>query len=159
MKRPLFVLVVALAALSLIEHLAAQAPAGQPQAPAGGRGRGGTAAPGRGQQAPPIDPAVLERGRGLYSVSCASCHGSEARGGETGPNLLRSPFVLDDRDGETLLPIIRSGRPDRGMPSRSDLTEQQVKDIAAFLRSVRTTGPDPGRRRRRSGGVYPPASL
>jgi mono/diheme cytochrome c family protein len=96
---------------------------------------------------PRVYSVAIERGHGLYSVNCASCHGSEARGGETGPNLLRSPFLLDDHDGETLLPIVRSGRPDRGMPPRGDLTEQQVKDIAAFLRSLRTTGRDPGRNR------------
>lgn len=94
-----------------------------------------------------IDPALVQRGQGLYSVNCASCHGSEARGGETGPNLLRSPIVLDDVNGETLLPVVRAGRPDRGMPARPDLTEDQVKAVAAFLRNLRTTGRDPGRHR------------
>jgi cytochrome c oxidase cbb3-type subunit 3 len=45
------------------------------------------------------------------------------------------------------LPIVRSGRAERGMPPRLDLTDQQLKDIAAFLRSLRTTGRDPGRSR------------
>src|SRR5437867_6571558 len=121
MKRKIFVFVFIAATVQLVVRIAAQAPIGQPQTPAGGRGRGGIGVgQARGQQAPPIDLAVLERGRGLYSVNCASCHGSEARGGETGPNLLRSPFVLDDRDGESLLPVIRAGRPDKGMPARSD---------------------------------------
>src|SRR5947209_3276659 len=40
-----------------------------------------------------------------------------------------------------------SGRPDKGMPARADLSDQQLKDIAAFLRSVRTSGRDPGRNR------------
>jgi mono/diheme cytochrome c family protein len=103
---------------------------------------------GRGQAAQkPVDPAMLERGQGLYSVNCASCHGSEARGGETGPNLIRSALILDDQDGELLLPIVRAGRPERGMPPRPDLTETQVKDIATFLRTLRTSGRDPARNR------------
>ncbi len=114
--------------------------------PVAGQGRGG-AGTGRGQAAPPIDPAVLERGRGLYSVACAFCHGSEARGGETGPNLIRYAVILDDRNGELLIPIVRGGRPERGMPPRPDLTDAQVKDIATFLRSLRTSGRDPARNR------------
>jgi mono/diheme cytochrome c family protein len=90
---------------------------------------------------------VLERGQGLYSVNCASCHGSEARGGETGPNLIRSAVILDDQNGELLMPIVRAGRPERGMPPRPDLTEPQVSDIAAFLRTLRTSGRDPARNR------------
>lgn len=146
--RQLRVLAGAAWALLSVTYAVAQGPGGQPQAPAGGRGPGSTArGPAQTQQVPAVDPAVLERGRGLYSVNCASCHGSEARGGETGPNLLRSSFVLDDHDGESLSPVVQSGRPEKGMPARPDLTDQQVKDIAAFLRSVRTTGRDPGRNR------------
>src|SRR5207247_1328810 len=74
-------------------------------------------------------------------------HGSEARGGETGPNLIRSAIILDDKDGELLLPVVRAGRPERGMPPRPDLSETQIRDIAAFLRSLRTSGRDPGRNR------------
>src|SRR6187401_283664 len=80
------------------------------QAPAPGGRAGGAGA------RPAVDPAVLERGQGLYSVNCASCHGSEARGGETGPNLLRSAVILDDQAGELLLPVVRMGRADKGMP-------------------------------------------
>lgn len=115
--------------------LGAQAPAGRQ----GGAGRGG--------QAATIDPVVLERGRGLYAVNCASCHGSEARGGETGPNLLRSPVLLDDVDGNLLIPVIRAGRPDKGMPARPDLGDGQLKDLSTFLSTLRTSGRDPARNR------------
>ena len=33
------------------------------------------------------------------------------------------------------------------MPARPDLTDSQIKDIAAVLRNLRTTGRDPGRNR------------
>lgn len=123
--------------------LVAQAPAGRgaAQPPAGRLGGAG-----RGAQAA-IDPAILERGRGLYSVNCASCHGSEARGGETGPNLLRSPVLLDDVDGNLMIPVIRAGRPDKGMPGRTDLSDGQLKDLSTFLSTLRTSGRDPARNR------------
>ena len=121
---------------------------GQVPPPVAGQGQGrGGGGLGRGQAAPAIDPVVVERGRGLYSVGCAFCHGSEARGGETGPNLIRSAVILDDKDGELLIPIVKGGRPERGMPPRPDLTDAQIKDIAAYLRSIRTSGRDPARNR------------
>jgi mono/diheme cytochrome c family protein len=90
---------------------------------------------------------VLERGRGLYSVNCGFCHGSEARGGESGTNLLRSQIVLDDQNGSLLVPFVKAGRPDRGMPARPDLSDAQIRDIATFLATLRTSGRDPARNR------------
>ncbi len=85
-------------------------------------------------QRPPADPAAIERGKGLYTVNCAFCHGSDARGGEGGgPNLLRSQTVLTDKDGEKILPIVQNGLPG-GMPKLS-LTAAQVSDIAAYIHS------------------------
>lgn len=123
-----------------------QPPAAAAQGPPPGGGRaGGRGAP--AAQRDPAEAAALERGQGLYSVHCAFCHGSEARGGETGPNLLRSPVILEDQAGELLLPIVKNGRPEKGMPARPDLSDSQIKDIAALLRNLRTTGRDPGRNR------------
>ena len=50
----------------------------------------------------PGDPAAVERGKALYGVNCNFCHGSDARGGEGGPNLLRSDLVLNDKNGELI---------------------------------------------------------
>ena len=35
-------------------------------------------------------------------MTCAFCHGDDARGGDGGPNLLRSQIVLDDQKGELI---------------------------------------------------------
>ena len=70
------------------------------------------------QQRPPGDPALIERGKGLYVTTCSRCHGADLRGGVTGgPNLLRSPVVLIDQHGELILPIVRGARAERGMPA------------------------------------------
>ncbi len=130
--------VALLSASGVVRPVALAAQAQTP--PVAGRGAAAAARPA-------IDPATLERGQGLYSVNCASCHGSEARGGETGPNLLRSPVILDDQNGELLVPVVHAGRPEHGMPARPDLSDSQIRDIAALLRNLRTTGRDPGRNR------------
>lgn len=86
-------------------------------------------------QRPVTDPAAVERGKSLFSVNCAFCHGADARGGDGGPSLMRSNVVLDDKNGELMSPVVVNGRTDRGMPSFS-FTPQQVGDVAAFLHSL-----------------------
>ena len=95
-------------------------------------------------QRAPADPAVVERGKGFFSVQCSFCHGSDARGGEGGPNLLRSVEVLNDNKGERITPIVQSGRPDAGMPPMN-LTPAQISDIAAYLHSFPVGGRDVAR--------------
>jgi len=119
--------------------------AGAAAAQAGGRGRGG-GRPEAYPQHPPGDPAAIERGKATFGVQCSFCHGSDARGGEGGPNLIRAESVLRDRDGETIAPVVQNGRVDRGMP-KFDLNTAQISDIAAFIHSFRVAGYDASRDR------------
>ena len=119
----------------------AQAPA-PPQA--GGRGGRGGRRPSAYPEHPPADPAVVARGKAIFGVNCAFCHGSDARGGEGGPNLLRSELVLNDRSGELIMPVVQNGRPDRGMP-KIDLNAAQIQDVAAYIHSFRVGGYDVSR--------------
>jgi cytochrome c oxidase cbb3-type subunit III len=120
------------------------------QPPAGGRGgRGGGGGGGGGfanafPQHPPGDPAMIERGKALYGVNCQFCHGSDARGGEGGPNLIRAEVLLNDQNGELIAPVVQNGRVDQGMP-KFPMTNAQVADIAAFLHNFRVAGYDASR--------------
>ncbi len=118
------------------------------QPPATGRGAG---RPEAYPQRAPEDPAMVERGKTLYGINCAFCHGSDARGGETGPNLLRSQLVLNDQHGELMIPVVQNGRPERGMP-KLDLTVAQIRDVAAFIHSFKVGGYDISR-------IVPPSIL
>jgi mono/diheme cytochrome c family protein len=84
---------------------------------------------------PPGDPAAIARGKQVFSVNCGFCHGSDARGGEGGPNLLRSPVVLNDQKGELVSAIVLNGRIDKGMP-KFDLPMASIADIAAYVHST-----------------------
>jgi mono/diheme cytochrome c family protein len=77
---------------------------------------------------------VVARGKSLFEINCAFCHGADAAGGAVGPNLLRSQIVIADKDGELIAPIIHGARADRGMPA-IDLPQSQISDIASFLHS------------------------
>lgn len=78
------------------------------------------------------DPAAVERGGKLYASHCAGCHGATAKGGPGAPDLVRSLLVLDDEKGILIAPVLREGRPDKGMP-KPNLTEPQIADIVAWL--------------------------
>jgi cytochrome c oxidase cbb3-type subunit III len=118
-----------------------QTPPPQTTPPTGGR-EGGR---GQGRGRPPVfpaqqrqlaDPAVIERGKSVYSVTCSSCHGVDLRGGQLGgPNLLRSQVVLNDQHGELILPIVRGARAEKGMPP-IPMSEEDVTAVAEFMHSV-----------------------
>ena len=129
--------------LFLAAALCAQ-PQTQPPA-AAGRGRGGGGGGGFANAFPqhaPGDPAAIERGKAIYGVNCNFCHGSDARGGEGGPNLLRSEIVLNDKNGEAIYQIVHNGK---GEMPKLALTEAQVSDVAAYIHSFRVSGYDASR--------------
>ena len=78
------------------------------------------------------DKAAAARGAPLFQQSCAFCHGPQARGAE-GPNLITSDVVLGDDHGEHLVPFLKKGRPEKGMPSFAGMADDQLRDIAEFL--------------------------
>jgi mono/diheme cytochrome c family protein len=131
---------VAMAALAMAQ----QQP--QNQAPPAGQGRGGGGRPEAYPQHPPGDPAAIDRGKATFGVQCSFCHGSDARGGEGGPNLIRAEIVMRDQNGETIAPVVQNGRVDRGMP-KFDLSAAQISDIAAFIHTFRVGGYDISRDR------------
>lgn len=83
---------------------------------------------------PHLDAAAVERGRKIFVPTCGFCHGNDAHG-KSGPDLVRSALVLHDKEGDTIGPVIRNGRPDRGMPAFSSLSTEQIADISTFLHS------------------------
>jgi len=76
---------------------------------------------------------AVERGQKLFVQSCGFCHGNDATGSRA-PDLIRSVSVNHDENGNVIGPIIRGGRPDKGMPG-VPMSDGQIGDIAAFLHS------------------------
>jgi cytochrome c oxidase cbb3-type subunit III len=81
-----------------------------------------------------IDKDAAERGRKIFVPTCGFCHGNDAHG-KSGPDLVRSAVVLHDNKGDVLGPVVRNGRPERGMPAFSALSADQIADISMFLHS------------------------
>jgi cytochrome c oxidase cbb3-type subunit 3 len=82
-------------------------------------------------QADADNKTAAERGRKQFEQSCGFCHGADATGAR-GPDLLRSPLVAHDLKGNQIGPVIRQGRPDKGMPAMP-LSDAEILDVAAFL--------------------------
>lgn len=132
---------IAISAVGLaVAVLAAQAPPQQQQAPpAGGRGATpqtrGLPPMGAGpKDVPLVEIESAERGKSVWAAECINCHGTQARGTDNGPNLVRSTIVLRDRYGSQLGPFLKKGHKTQSGASGAALTDTQVRDLANFLR-------------------------
>jgi alcohol dehydrogenase (cytochrome c) len=80
--------------------------------------------------------AVAE-GRGLYNKVCQSCHGVAGEGaGDRGPALTRVPLVHGSSDGD-LFRTIRAGVPGTEMAASAGLSDTQIWQLVAYLRTLR----------------------
>jgi len=79
---------------------------------------------------------VIARGKAVYGVNCAACHGADLRGGDQGgPSLLRSLVALSDQHGEEIGPIVRGARQDKGMPG-FNFNDADTTAVAEYVHSV-----------------------
>lgn len=76
--------------------------------------------------------ALVQSGSALFRQDCAFCHGRNAGGGESGPDLTRSKLVTADINGDKIGSVIRNGRPDKGMPP-FDRSDEQIASLVAFI--------------------------
>ncbi len=77
-----------------------------------------------------VDEDAAARGKTVYIAQCITCHGTRARGGERGADLIRSLVVLHDRYGNTIGPYLAKGHPEARPVS---LTQDQIVDLSHFL--------------------------
>jgi mono/diheme cytochrome c family protein/rhodanese-related sulfurtransferase len=94
-----------------------------------------------------VDQAAAGRGRALYATYCALCHGAGGEGyvADNAPALANTDF-LDAASDAYLRSAIEEGRTGTPMSAWASarggpLSDDQVGDIIAFLRSWATTAP------------------
>jgi mono/diheme cytochrome c family protein len=112
------------------------------QQPAGGRGGGPAQGPpppvAQISRSPVVDQDAHDRGRALWASHCIDCHGSQARGSDTGPNIIRTRTVNFDRSaaktGSVLGPFLKAGHPTQSKKPSASFTEDEVVALANFLR-------------------------
>ncbi len=79
----------------------------------------------------------IQAGEPRFISQCGFCHGRDAAGGETGPDLTRSKLVAEDTRGDKIGPVVRAGRSDHGMPS-FNLSDADMNAIVAFIHDQKT---------------------
>jgi len=83
------------------------------------------------ESTPGLKPGL--RGKSIFELKCATCHGLDGLGGEHAPDVIRRPTVrvLSDR---ALYTLIHDGIPQRGMPGFSDMGEEESHAVITYLR-------------------------
>src|SRR5881409_379542 len=93
-------------------------------------------------------PTAAPPGQALFTSRCGFCHGRDAAGGEGGPDLTVSALVAADVNGDKLIPVIRDGRVDKGMPAFASLGASDLTAVVAFIHDQKKKAESsPGRRR------------
>jgi len=93
----------------------------------------------------PLADPLLQKAKETYVLfGCAYCHGLYLMPRGEAPDLKRSKTVSLDTDGKTIAALLRAGIPQTPalspMPSYSDLSEQQLADLARWIHYARAEG-------------------
>lgn len=87
---------------------------------------------------PVVDKVAEEQGKALWAANCITCHGTQARGTDSGPNLIRSEVVSYDRGaaiaGTALGPFLKKGHPTQSGKASDSFTDAEIAALANFLR-------------------------
>ncbi len=83
---------------------------------------------------PHTTPEDVARGERLFQGACASCHGPRGDGGR-GANLA-VPRLSRAVDDAALFGIIQNGIPGTEMPKAWSMTDREIWQVAAFVRSL-----------------------
>jgi mono/diheme cytochrome c family protein len=90
-----------------------------------------------------------EAGRALFLQNCAFCHGRDAMGGESGPDLTQSKIVLAEHSDDEIAKVVREGRQgtENKMPA-FNFSSQDLTSLVAFIHArVKAAEEHPGGRR------------
>ncbi len=89
--------------------------------------------------------AAVAAGKDLYTKNCATCHGLDGEGSDA--PALNSRQFLNTTDDGTIFSVVSSGVPNTEMPAWNQshggpLTDEDIKNVVAFIRSWQPTAPE-----------------
>jgi cytochrome c oxidase cbb3-type subunit 3 len=99
------------------------------------------------------DPAVIDSGKKIYDMQCASCHRNDG-GGNIGPNLT-DEYWLHGGSMSDIYKSVKYGIPEKGMISWEPLlSPEQMRDVSSYI--ITLAGTNPPNAKAPQGEVYQP---
>lgn len=87
------------------------------------------------------DPADLEAGAQIFSVSCMACHRADGGGG-IGPNLTDEYWIHEGDVAGIFTVISEGGRPGKGMIAwKQDLKPSEIAQVSSYILSLKGSNP------------------
>jgi cytochrome c oxidase cbb3-type subunit 3 len=83
----------------------------------------------------------FEQGKRLFQGMCVTCHGFEGAGGDAPP--LNRPKLERAPDDAALRAVIGEGIPERGMPRVRRMTDNELRQLVSYVRSLGQTNTFP----------------
>lgn len=86
------------------------------------------------------DPAIIDSGKKIYDMQCASCHRNDG-GGNIGPNLT-DEYWLHGGSMSDIYKTVKYGVPQKGMISWEPLlSPEQMRDVSSYIMTLAGTDP------------------
>ena len=85
-----------------------------------------------GEGSTPIPQPEL-RGKNVFELKCATCHGLDGLGGEHAPDIVRR-LAMRTLSDQALLDVIHEGITEAGMPSFTNLGTENDRALVAYMR-------------------------
>ncbi|MEW6057616.1 MAG: cbb3-type cytochrome c oxidase N-terminal domain-containing protein [Bdellovibrionota bacterium] len=90
-------------------------------------------------------PEHTGKGKAVFQMRCASCHGG-AGGGGIGPNLTDKFWLHGDGKVTAIAQVVKEGVPEKGMPPWGPiLSEEELYSVTAYIKSIKGTNPPGGK--------------
>ena len=96
--------------------------------------------------APPVTPAVLERGHTIYKTNSVPCHGESGKGDGPGAGVLKPPprdhtdyAYMSTLSDKQIADVIKMGGAIKGrplMPSHPQITGADMDALVAYIRTL-----------------------
>jgi cytochrome c oxidase cbb3-type subunit III len=86
------------------------------------------------------DEQIIQKGKQVYAINCASCHNAQGQGG-IGPNLT-DDYWLHGGSVKDIYVTIKNGVQEKGMiPWGPVLSPEQIRDVSFYIMSLKGTNP------------------
>jgi len=85
---------------------------------------------------------ILAQGKAEFTSKCSPCHGNNGQG-IIGPNLTDDYWIHGDGKISSIIKIINSGVPDKGMPTWGGVIPPElIEKVAVYIYSLHGTHPE-----------------